>query len=139
MTLERFNQIAKRFKIAFELSFDFAIGDLVIGSRKFDGRTIHFKTDYLEFSIGFYNDDPKWYFVIQNGTGFLSFTNLHGDIEFEGIANSDQFDLPLVHALYLLGIDTIPFETHFDLAISAHEKLEWQLEFARRMREETAG
>ncbi len=139
MTLERFNEIARKFRMAFELSFDFAIGGLVIGSRKFDSRTIQFKTDYLKVIIGFYNDDPKWYFIIQNGTGFLSFSNLHGDSDFDGISDSHQFVLPSVHALYLLGLDTVPFETHFDLNITAGEKLEWQLEFARWMREETAG
>ncbi len=44
--------------------------------------------------------------------------------------------LAMLRALYCLGFDTADFETRHNLSIGAHEKLEWQLEFARRMRED---
>lgn len=42
----------------------------------------------------------------------------------------------LARAMINLGFDSLPLEAEFGLTISAHEKLEWQLEFARRMRED---
>jgi hypothetical protein len=54
-----------------------------------------------------------------------------------GKSDSHYTDI-LVRAMFCLGFDTSPIEAKFNLTITAHEKLEWQLEFQRRLREETS-
>ncbi len=52
--------------------------------------------------------------------------------------NYSQYTQILARALYLLGFDISPIETEYNLNITAHEKLDWRLEFQRRLREETS-
>ena len=53
--------------------------------------------------------------------------------EIKHLPSDSAHVLPLTRSLFCLGYDIAPLEAEFDLTVSAHERLEWMVEFKEQL------
>lgn len=139
MTKREFTKMAQRILIAFALSSDFPFTSKKF--RKDSPSDVQYffmcEANGLEIKVWIYDTSEIWGIqIFRNNEDHILCSEWPDNPSIVHDKCFPEYAPLLARAMYLLGFDISPVETELNLAISAHEKLEWQLEFARRMRED---
>lgn len=99
--------------------------------------SIGVNTEGYEVGVWFHEQSSTWTFhITRGGDNRLA---CFGCPQFPTITrkgNHAPMQSLLMRVMFRLGFDISPVETQLGVQVAAHEKLEWQLEFQRRLREE---
>ncbi|HEX8464175.1 MAG TPA: hypothetical protein VF627_06095 [Abditibacterium sp.] len=141
MTEEEFRIEARRVLIAFDFRFN---DELKIRKRREYGSRLNGRIIYefrwinedVNIDFGTFEIVNSWSFELFKDGSRLECDSWPIDPTiYAEEGNPSQFALRMARGMSRLGYDISLIETEFDLNITAHQKLEWQLEFQRRLRE----
>jgi hypothetical protein len=138
MNETEFEKHARRAAIAFDLPADVSKEIGRLPHETVQVTYVWFKRENFDLVVSYHAISCTWGFDVTRDEKILECEGWPDDPSVSSGGDCWDFVPIAARGIYLLGFDISPIETHFSLTFSTEEKLEWQREFQRRLREETS-